>query len=124
HRLVARDEPLAKVVQEVVVTGLRLRLHQPAACVGKLLLHLQTRESAEDALEIARRQRLNAETTVVETDPHRAYRDLRLLVQRERWRRVERDQVPDELGPAIRKTLAPDERHRGIGAIHFEAVGA
>src|SRR5262245_14681381 len=96
---------------------------EATARIGKSLLHLQAWEGAKDAFEIARRKRLNAETPVVETDPHRAHSHLRLLVERERWRRIERDQIPDELGAAIRKFPAPDERKYRIRAIHFEAVG-
>src|SRR5262245_32136259 len=123
HGFVAGHVPLAEVAQKVVGTRLRLCRDEPAAAVGKSFLHLQAWEGAEDALDVVCGQRLDAEATVVESNTHRAHRDLRLLVKRKRRRRVERDQVPDELDTAIRETLALDERTRSIGAIHFEAIG-
>src|SRR5262249_20926430 len=99
---VAGNEPLAEVAQEVVVTRLRSFGNEPTARVGESLLHLQPWKSAEDAFEITRRKRLNAETTVVETDPHCAHRHFGFFVEGERRRRVERDQVPDQLDTAIR----------------------
>src|SRR5262249_15860307 len=116
------DEPLAKVAQKVVVTRLRFLGHEPTASVSKSLLHLQAWINAEDVFEVASLERLNAETAVVETDPHRRLRHFRLLVQCERRRRIQRHQVADQLGTAIRKTLAPDKRQGSISAVHLEAI--
>src|SRR6266478_7994327 len=114
-------ESLAEVAQEVVVARLRFRRYEPTARLGKSLLHPQSGKSAEDALDIGCRKGLNAEAAVVESDAHRADRHFRLLVKRQRWRRVKGNQVPDQLCLAIRWTLAFDERQCGIGTIHFEA---
>src|SRR5713101_8594887 len=95
-------ESLAEVAQEVVVAQFRLRLNEPTARLGKSLLHPQSGESTEDALDIGWRECLNAEAAEVESDAHRADRHFRLLVKRQRWRRVKRNQVPDQLRPAIR----------------------
>jgi len=77
------------------VAGLGLICDEPTTRLGKLLLHLQSGESAEDALDIGRRKCLNAETTIIESDAHRADRHFRFLMKRQRWRLVKRNQVPD-----------------------------
>jgi len=65
------------------VARLQLRLDEPTARLGKSLLHPQTGESAEDALDIGCRKYLNAEAAVVESNAHRADRHFRLLVKRQ-----------------------------------------
>ena len=74
---------------------LRLRSDEPTARLGKLLLHPQSGEGTEDALDVGWRECLNAEAAEIESDAHRADRHLRFLVKRQRWRRVKRNQVPD-----------------------------
>src|SRR6266478_5078082 len=95
-------ESLAEVAQEVVVARLRFRRYELTARLGKSLLHPQSGESAEDALDIGCWKCLNAEAAVVESDAHRADSDFRLLVKCQRWRRVEGNQVPNQLRAAIR----------------------
>ncbi len=104
------------------MTRLWLRHDEVTGRLRKSLLHPQSREGAEDSFDIACRKCLNPEAAVVESDAHRAHRHLRLLVKRQRWRRVERNQVPDELRPAIRDALNSDERQRGVGAVHLETI--
>src|SRR5215469_8216138 len=104
------NESLAEVAEEVVIARLRLPRDEPTARIGKLSLHTQPGERDQDALDIRCRKCLNAEATVVEPDAHRTDRHFRLLVKRERWRRVKRNQVPDQLGSAIRYAPAFDER--------------
>src|SRR5262249_50252380 len=113
-----------KVSQEVVVTRLRLRRDEPIACLGKSLLHLQARERPDDAFDIAWRNCIDAEAAVVEPDAQRAYRNLWLLVKRQRWCRVQGNQVPNQLGTPIREVLASDKRKRGIGAVYLETIRA
>src|SRR5215468_9284439 len=103
------DEALAKVPEEVVVAGFRLRRDEPTARLGKLLFHLQSGETAQDEVDIGGRKCLNAEAAVVESDAHRADGHFRFLVKRQRWRRVERDQVPDQLRATVRQTLASNK---------------
>jgi len=58
---VATHEPLAEVAQKVVVARFRPRRDKPTARLGKSLFHLQSGESAEDALDIGCRKCLNTE---------------------------------------------------------------
>jgi hypothetical protein len=56
--------------------------------------------------------------------PNVAERHLGLFVERDRRRRVERNEVPDQLRAVIRKASFLDERQRRVGAIDLEAVVA
>src|SRR5262249_9670367 len=57
-----------------------------------------------------------------EPDAHGADGDFRLFVKGDGWRRVEGDEVPDQLRPGTGEASVPDERRRGARAIDLESV--
>src|SRR5689334_13456273 len=122
HRLVTRDEALAEIAQKIVVTRLRLCDYEVTARLGEFVFHLETRKCSEDFGHFCWRDQVEAEPAIVEPYAHGAQSHFRLLVERDRWCRVEGDKVPDELRAAGRYASFLDKRHCGRSAVDFEAV--
>ena len=118
--LVAWHETLAEVPREIVVGGLRLGLDDAADRIGEARF-MSRRGNAARMLFISSGGIRSYWAPEVETDPSRAERDFRLLVQSDRRCGIQSDAVPDQLYPAIVETLLARERSRGIGAFDLEA---
>src|SRR6266542_3061483 len=119
--LVAWHETLPEVPGEIVVGGLRLGCDDAADRIREAPLHLEAGTCGEDALHLGRRDPVVLESEF-DTDPSRAERHFRLLVQADRRCGIQRDAVPDQLQAAIVETLLARECPRGVGSFYLEAL--
>src|SRR4029434_6037119 len=71
---------------------------------------------------LIRRNELVLPADEIESDAGSTQRHLGLLVKRDRWRRVERDAIPDQLRAMRVNAGLPCKRPREIGAFHFETA--
>jgi hypothetical protein len=102
--------------------GLRLGCDNAADRIHEAPLHVEAGKYGEDALHLVRRDPVVLGPAEVETDPSRAERDFRLLVQADRRGGIQSDAVPDQLHAAIVETLLARERPRCVGSFYLEAL--
>src|SRR5207342_969345 len=117
---IAWNEALAEVAREIVVGRLRTMRAEATDRLCELLLHPEARELRHDPCDLFGRHAVVAPATPVQRDAQCAQRGLRLLVQAYRWRRIERDGVTDQLGPALIDAETTNELPCSVGAFHLE----
>ena len=121
--LVALDETLAEIPNEILISSLRPHSRHIAKALLQLALHLKTRELGENARRARLRNLLVEQSGEVGTRTGRTDPDLRLGVRADRKRRVQRHAVPDELSsPVVHAScLRPRPRPRRVRSLHLEA---
>src|SRR5262249_2756854 len=103
----------------VVIRRFRLRLGDVAKASTHPVLHIQAREFANDPVDLARGKDVVLPANDIERDARGAQRDLGFLVHGDRWSRVERDAVPDQLRSTRVDAGLSCKSPPKVGAFHF-----
>src|SRR5262245_22651756 len=119
--LVTRYEALAEVTREVVIGGLGPGPDDAADRVREAVLHVEAGKGREDGLHLIGWDPFVLESAPVETDPCRAERDVRLLVQGDGRRGIQGHRVPDQLHTAVVEAFLACECPRRVGSLDLEA---
>src|SRR5262249_9173942 len=101
---VPRHEALTEIAQEIVVARLGVRLCHRAEATPHPRFHCKPWKFLDDGLHLTRRNELVLQPDDIEADAGGAQRDLGLLIEADRGRRIESDAVPDQLRPALVET--------------------
>jgi len=119
--LVALDETLAEIPNEILISSLRPHSRHIAKALLQLALHLKTRELGENARRARLRNLLVEQSGEVGTRTGRTDPDLRLGVRADRKRRVQRHAVPDELSSPVVHASCLRQRPRRVRSLDLEA---
>jgi hypothetical protein len=119
--LVALDETLAEIPNEILIGSLRPRSRHTAQALLELALHLKTREGGENARRTRLRNSLVEQAGEVGTRSGRTDSDLRLGVRAGRQRRVQRNAVPDELRSPVVHASGLRQSPRRVRSLDLEA---